>query len=354
MEVNELLSYIYEHSKVEDILEKLDCHNIKEHGKEYRCGMPNHTSTTAISVSKDDLMRIRVFQSDGETIRGNIITLAMTIRNENFYNSLKWLHEILELPFSNTHRKKKEEVVKKDPLSIFTKHKKRRFDVSNIDMELYDETVLIDYIPLLHENFWREGILEHTRKEFNIGYDMRSQRIVIPHSHYLNPNEFVGIMGRSTNPNADILNIPKYFPLKPFPKSMNLYGYAQNYKYIIEDGICCVFEGEKSVLKLHSRNIRNCIAIGSHNLSDYQVKLLIALDSEIVIAYDKDVSLQHIRSECERFYNIRPVSYIWDKWGLLKAKESPADAKLKTYKYMLKNRVKYDESEHQKYIKGVV
>jgi DNA primase len=88
-------------------------------------------------------------------------------------------------------------------------------------------------------------------------------------------------------------------------------------------------------------------------MSDEQIKILIGLDVEIVICYDQDISLHHIRSECERFYKIRPVSYVFDKWGILNSKESPADKELKIFNFMLKHRIKYGEKEHLEYLKGL-
>ena len=147
-----------------------------------------------------------------------------------------------------------------------------------------------------------------------------------------------------------MLDIPKYFPLKKFPKSMHIYGLQENYKTIQEENRVFVFESEKSTLKRHSRKDGTGVSIGSHCLSDEQVKILIGLNVQIIIAYDKDVSLYHIRSECERFYGVRNIYYIYDKYNLLEEKMSPADANNKIFNYLLKYRIKYDEIEHKEYI----
>ncbi len=75
---------------------------------------------------------------------------------------------------------------------------------------------------------------------------------------------------------------------------------------------------------------------------------------EVVIAVDNDIPLEEIRHMCEKFYHLRKVSYIYDRWGLLKQKKmSPADANNKVYDYLFKHRVVYDESEHKKYLQGL-
>ena len=47
---------------------------------------------------------------------------------------------------------------------------------------------------------------------------------------------------------------------------------------------------------------------------------------------------------------MRPLYYMFDKWGLLEkgSKDSPADKPNKVYNFMLKHRVVYDESERRK------
>ena len=132
---------------------------------------------------------------------------------------------------------------------------------------------------------------------------------------------------------------------------MNIYGLYENYRSIQEKGYAVILEAEKSVLKRYSRKDGTAVAIGSHTLSDEQVKILIGLNVDIVIAYDEGISINEIRKECEKFYGIRNVYYIYDKWGLLSEKESPADRPNKQYEFMLKYKVKYDDSEHKELIK---
>jgi len=60
-----------------------------------------------------------------------------------------------------------------------------------------------------------------------------------------------------------------------------------------------------------------------------------------------------LRYCCEQFYRIRKVSYIYDRFGLLGDKDSPADAKNKIYKYLFDHRVVYDECEHLEYLRSL-
>ena len=89
-------------------------------------------------------------------------------------------------------------------------------------------------------------------------------------------------------------------------------------------------------------------------MSEEQARILIGIDvNEVIIALDKDVSIEEVWHMCEKFYNIRKVSYIWDSWGLLGEKDSPADASNKIYNFLFKYRVVYDAEKHNKYLKSL-
>jgi len=349
MTANDLIQYIMENDKIKDILEDLGCHHLKEYTKEYRCGLPSHSSKGNISIKKDTL-KTKIYQSDNNIIRGNIFTLCQTIKNISFPEANRYIHNMFGLEYRFNLSKNNKEI--EDPLEIFKKIKRKRtgFDLSNL--EIYSEQMLKEYVSYPHIDWIREGIMPWTCEKFKIGYSNSKKRIVIPIRYWCGTeNDYLGIIGRTIIKEYEMLDIPKYYPLKPYPKSINLYGLQENYKTIQESGYCVIYEAEKSTLKRHSRNDGTGVSVGSHSLSDEQVKILIGLNVKLIIAYDKDISLKYIRSECEKFYQIRNIYYIYDKYDLLKDKESPADARNNIFNYLLKHKIKYDENEHNIYLK---
>jgi hypothetical protein len=52
---------------------------------------------------------------------------------------------------------------------------------------------------------------------------------------------------------------------------------------------------------------------------------------------------------CEKFKNIRKVSYIKDFMGFLDEKDAPMDARNKNYQFLFDNRIVYDREEQRKY-----
>lgn len=360
MTIQELKEYIYKEGKIEFILESIGCHSIKYHQnkKYYSCAnIPNQDgdgdNKTAINVYNDEnLGCINYTRNIGKP--ADLITLVGYNMNLSFVESVKYLHKLLGLKYQyNSRQESKDKTDKIDPLEIFKKVKRKRNKVNINDIEIYDSSIIEEYEPVLHIDWVREdGITEFTRKKFNIGYSHKHKRIVIPVRYWAGEeDDYIGIIGRTVIPNYDLLDIPKYYPLKQYPKSLNLYGLQENWKVIQKNNLVVLAESEKSVLKRHSRLDGTVVAVGSHNLSSEQIKILISLNVEIVIAMDQGIDINHIRSMCENFYNIRQVSYIMDKWGLLKEKEAPMDLHDKYYKFLLKHRIVYDEKEHKEYLK---
>jgi hypothetical protein len=287
-----------------------------------------------------DSLKVSIFGENEEY--GDIFTLVMYIKDMSFIESNKEIHRLLGLKYDWKPEKKKH-----SPLDLFIKAKQRtRLDVE--DINLYNEDILIDFQPYLHESWVREGIMPYTRDVFNIGYSHYHQRIIIPHRYWCGDvNDYLGVVGRTTIEHSEKLGIPKYYTIKDnsnkkFNKRMNLYGLQENYDAIQQAGYVVVFEAEKSVLKRHSRLDRTCVALCSSSITEEQVRILIGLDVEIILAYDRGIELEHIEFECNKFYHSRIVSYIYDEYDiLLKDKESPADKCNKIYDYLFKNRIKY-------------
>lgn len=272
----------------------------------------------------------------------------MDVLGYTFGQANKRIHNLFGLEYK--YKAKSTNIYKADPLAIFKKVKKKRYIV-NHGLPTYTDEIIREYSPLPHIDWIRDGIAQNAFERFNIGYSFDRKRIVIPERKWDgDDNEFVGIMGRTTIPHFEILNIPKYYPLQKYPKGLNIYGLNENYKSIQELGYVVVFEAAKSVLKRYSRKDESAVSIGGSSITEEQAKILIGLNVEIVVALDKGLSIEHIWQQCERFYGLRNVSCIFDQHELLSDKESPADKPNKIYQYMFKYRKPYIEEERKKYI----
>ena len=348
IDANELKKYIIENNYIEQILIALECHGIKSYPTEWRAALPQRTNKTAICIKKDTLSV--AIRSSEINEHGDIYTLVMSIKNISFGKAVKYLHGVLGLKYS--YKSKTDNSIKKDPLAIFKKIKRRRYTIDK-DIPIYDDSCIKEYVPLPYIGWVREGIMPGVCKRFNIGYSFDHKRIVIPERKWDGDgDEYIGICGRTTVPNYEMFDIPKYVKMsKTYPKGLNVYGLNENYEFIQKSGYTTIFEAQKSVLKRASRADETAVSLGSCELTEEQVKILIGLNVEIIIALDEGISINHIRKECDKFYPIRKVSYIYDKWGLIPkgSKNSPADMPNKVYNFLFKHRIPYDETERRKF-----
>ena len=351
MTINELKEYIYNENKIEYILEQLGCHEIKyNEQKEYwSAAQPDGDNPMGVNIRNNKYLDYRSFSrgikyEDGK----DIISLAESVKKSSFIETIKYIHKILDLPFE--FKKKEEKQNKKfDPLSIFKKVLRNSRVVVNVDdIHVLDDKLLNDYIPMLHIDWVKQGITERTRKKFGLAYSYKHKRVVIPMRYWLT-GELLGFNQRTTVENYEEFNIKKYFITPTYPKALNLYGLYENYDSIQKAGYVVVAESEKSVLKRDSLGDGTVVALSGKSISDEQVRILMGLNVEIVIGLDKDVDLSEVRHMCEKFKNVRRVSYIHDFMGILGNKDAPMDASNKDYQFLLESRIVYDRSEQRKY-----
>lgn len=357
MTVIELKQYIYDNGKIEFILNEIGCGHIVYHPTKeyYSCSNCNGDRKDAINIRNNKYLSCKNYTREKDfDENSDLLTLVQynkSINNKKFtfFDTIKYLHKLLGLPLTLNKPKEKKEVV--DPLYIFKKVKGKRKRQNVLDFHVLEEAELQDFVPLVHIDIFREGIIKKTIEKFGLAYSYRWKRTIFP-IRYWATGELLGYNARTSIENYDLFEIPKYFITPGYQKQNNIYGLYENYKEIQEAKYITLVESEKSVCKRDSRNDSTCVALQGHSISDEQVRIIIGLDvREIVIAMDKDVCIEEIWHMCEKFYGIRKVSYIYDKYDLLDKKDSPADADNKIYNFLFQYRNVYDENMHKKYLK---
>lgn len=354
MTTSELKAYIYNHEKVSFVLEKLGCHHIKYRPTKnyFTCAnADNGDNPNAVLVYNNEYLNVTDYTRDLKKIDTfpDIITLVRYYEKMDFRQAIKWLHKTLGIKYS-ANMKSTEEV--SDPLKIFKSL--HRYKKNSIEYKILNENLLTDFFPYVHKDFAKEGIiLKSTIKKFQLGYSYEAQGTIIPVRYWLD-GSLIGIIRRTSIENYDLFDIPKYFPLKPYLKSGNVYGLWENYQGIQDKKYCVVFEAQKSVLKRDTFKDYTATAVCGHDISEEQVKILCGLNlKEIVIAFDKDITQNEIREQCEKFYGIRNVSYIYDTENLLGEKDAPCDCGNEIYNYLFNHRIPYDQNEHEEYNKYI-
>ncbi len=352
MDTISLKKYIYENNKIEYILEEIGCKHIKYHSTKeyYSCSNYNGDNQGAINVRNNEYLDVVNYTRTKEFGDGSdIITLVQYNKDFSFMEALKYLHKILDLPFTLKSCAKPKQKIDPTVNKMERIRNQSKFGHVNVnDIHVLDDEIMNDYIPLLHIDWLRQGITEKTRKKFGLAYSYKHKRVIIP-MRYWATGELLGFNQRTTVENFEEFGIKKYFITPTYPKLLNLYGLYENYKSIIDAGYVVVYEAEKSVLKRDSLFDSTGVAVSGHSLSEEQLSILWGLNVEIIFAFDKDVRVEEVWHVCNKVCRGRKVSYIQDNWDILSAKDSPADASSKDFQFLFNNRIVYGIEQQRKY-----
>jgi len=322
---------------IEALLEWAGFCKIKNRGKEYRCAFDVDTNETSVRVNKDILSA-----SDfGRGIYGDIISLLEFKTGLGFKEVLKNICSIVGL--SEEDVKQKEIVL---PFGGFYKHIGKNKEKSE-ELITIDESVLNQYKLIPSKLFYEDGISPLIQQKYEVGYDVITGRIVIPHRD--TRGNLIGIVGRYNAKEVED-GVAKYYTIIPFSKSRSLYGFDKNYIDVQRKKVVILAESEKSVMKLDSMGIKNGLAIGGNFISDYQARNIQSTTPQIIIVgFDEGLEEEYIREQSKKlqlqnpFFNIN-VGYIWDgdneiiKKG---SKVAPMDLGRDKFEYLVKNKVKW-------------
>ena len=221
-----------------------------------------------------------------------------------------------------------------------------------VELKEYNAGVLGCFVKRYPPEWLSDGISEQAMDKYNICYSISQNKIIIP--HYDVSGKLIGIRGRALNA-YEIENFGKYMPVQvqgvwyTHPLGMNLYGLYQNKNNIKKNKICYIFEAEKSVLQCESFSMPNCaVAVCGSQFNKYQLNLLLKYCSpkEIVICFDNE-ELPHeskyfnkLFSICNKYRQYCTCSFIYDRKGLTKLKDSPSDKGEEVFKKLLEGRVR--------------
>lgn len=344
LEATEIKLYIYENNKIEQILTELGMHHIKWHNNNsyVTCGMPDGDNLQSTTIYNDPSLNVVAYTRDivDENGISDIISLVRYIKEINFTKALQWLSTILEI----TDEYKEESEKQENSLDIINNIKnlylKYREDESSL--QPIDERILVQYIKThTFQQFYDDHISDETQREFELGLDLSLDYNGFPRHRIAIPirdenGTLVGVKGRilkNVESNGRCIDKireaegePKYIYMYSCVKSQILYGLYKTKPYIQESKEVIICESEKGVMQLWSYGFKNGVGIGGHTLSISQIKKIIKLNVDIIIAFDKDVTENEILKECKKLSrNEHKIFYINDIGDLLESKESPMD-----------------------------
>ena len=313
---------------IETILEKLNYIHVKNKGNYYSAGNNDGDNSNALCIYKDTLKYINYTRGHS----GNIISLVMNTCNCEFYEAINHIAKWIGFEGSDYQIKY--------PFHSFYKQ---------IVAEQYGtipalEPYSTDLLPPAN-NFslkWiKEGVDLETQRKFGIRYDLETNGIIIP--EFSVDNLLVGAKWRNADPFCEMSE--RWNMYLKFNQSYNLYGLNVNYPIIINKSKVIILEAEKSCCHLYSWGCGLGVSINGHHISKVQQTLLKSLMcDEIIVGFDKDVSEEEVRYNCEQLKtnNVlyqNKISYIYDRDGLLGEKDSPTDKGKEIFKELFKRRI---------------
>lgn len=266
--------------KLEELLEYFNFYNIHIHQSYISFGRAIDSSkkSIAIRLEKNDYLYVSDY---ARNINQDLFTYISEQRLVDFKDIISVVRKILKIDDFSIFR---------EPQGIFGGFYEKIRKKNEYTCRTYDESILNKYVALANMRFIRDNITIDAQQFFNIRYDVESQGIVIP--IYNQVGELMGVKVRC---NYDVEDGEmKYYYLIPCQMSQTLYGYSQNYNYLVNN-VIYIFESEKSVMQCYSYGIRNCVALGSGSISRKQVQMLFELNPQkIIFMHDVGFDLENI------------------------------------------------------------
>lgn len=340
MTIYEIKKYIFEKNLTTLVLEKIGMHTIYNNGSYVSCAFPDGDNPKGCIVYLNEFLNVTSYTRNinGKFNNLDIIDLINYVCGFNdLHLAINKVKKICNIKYDVSSNNKLKTNYGND---LFKKYinKKEKLDK---EVTVYNREILNNYYSRPHINLFYENIFPKTIEYFDVKFDIKENRIVFPHFNLANKNEILALVGRTVNHFYKELNISKYIIIEGvgYKKGNNLYGLAQNIENIKEERKIIIFEAEKSVLKAWQMGYKTGVSVGCHNITKEQIKILLSLSvEEVIIAFDKDVGIEHLIKMTDMLKYYFKVSIIYDKYDILDDKDSPVDKGKKAFDILYKYR----------------
>ena len=337
----EIKNRIYDEELIESILEALDCQyiNLEQNGNLFVAQLPtkfNSQNKRAVQIKNTESLtshiRNKSIQGDIFSIIGFILFDCKDFEEvkKNLYEIKAWLCNLFNWKeYMNNILGIQTKKPKNEWNSWLKPYLKQREIKANPSLVLenrnkpIDKNILNRYIIKPHEEFINCGIKCKTQYIFQVGFCMKTQRVIYP-IYDNNGQEIVGIKGRYVGNNIHVAEQKKYLYLIPCDKSLLLYNLHRAREHIQKQNEVLVFESAKSCMLAYQYGYKNAVSIEGSELSNVQAFLLKQLEVVIIFCFDKDMDEKLVRKQANLIRN-KVVYAILDKENLLEEKDSPID-----------------------------
>lgn len=181
-----------------------------------------------------------------------------------------------------------------------------------------------------------EGIGASSLQKFEVRYDSSINSILFPIKD--EHGNILVIKARLLDQRKLDKGVPKYSCLSKWGSNDILYGLFENRQAVLDNKEVIIFEGEKSVMKCDTWGIGNAVAALTSHLNEAQIRILIGLGANVVIAFDKGVDI-YVDTNIRKLKHFVRVSAIVDIMNVLEEKMAPVDAGKEVFTELYRGRV---------------
>lgn len=333
MDIRELKEEILQRELISDILSEIGCRHIVDRGEYFSCGNRDGDNPRAIVVYKNEYISCtnytRQITKNGRS--ADIFDLIAYAEDCSFAEAMKFVCNLAGIDFygESTELPESLQIIK-----LLKEMSTGEDNEDNTPVKPISEKILSYYLPYGNRMFEDDNISLDVQQEFEIGFDCATGYITIPIRDSL--GSLCGVKGRYFGEPDE--RHTKYTYIEKCNKSKILYGYWQNREHIKNSKTIFILESEKAVQQLATMGYRNSVSTGGKTISRYQVELITRTGCIPVLALDKDVEEDELKSIADMFMDGITVYAIIDKSNILDEKESPSDNPQK-WQHLIKNNV---------------
>lgn len=339
LEAKILKRKIFNENKIEIILEKIGMKHVNSSNDKFvSCCMPDGDNKMSTIVYKEEYVGVVAYTRDISNGNSNpdIISLVCFVKKVYFSNAIKMICDICGF---NYYERDVDTPISLKWLNAIYDMSECEVDENDEDLYPVNDDYLLNFDNCSNIMFLKDGISHSTQMEFEVGFDLLTNSITIPIRDEI--GTLVGVKARRFVESCD----NKYFYIKSFPKSKVLYGLNKTYEHIVKADEVFVFEAEKSVQIAWTLGLKNCVAIGGHNISKTQAKKLSKLGVNIVLCYDSDIGKDEdgffekslFIKQASKFMENQIIDVMFDFDNELESKQCPIENK-EVFKKMYKKK----------------
>lgn len=289
---------------------------------------PFHEEKTASLMVDIDK---KMFHCFGCKVGGSIIDFVKNIDNISYYEAIVKLSAYSGVSLETR--------LQSETLKIFKQmNKTQTAEVPNPHF-IYDYSIYDKFNKGKINSWIDEGISQNMIDLYDIRIDVSGERIVYP--VYDINNNLINIKGRTLREDFKKSKIPKYINYYKVGTMDYLQCLNMELDNIKINNEVIIFEGIKSCMKAKMYGVHAPISAETSALNIHQIKLLLSLKCNIVVAFDKDKPINDIKKNIKILSKFTNVFIINDKNGLLGDKSnklSPVDAGQDVWEELYKNK----------------